>query len=573
MVTKEKYKLLRMPLFYSLFLVYMEVCFILGTFGMIDFGGFTSCIFFSMSIGLLFTVFSSFFSSKVNKAITIAIIAFITVIFIAQLVYYNIYSSIFSIYSIANGSTQVMEFWRKILDVVFAKVFYIAIFVLPLILFSKLGSKFIEFKPIKIKLKAVFVGFLVLTYLLGLSFLFISPKDLYSPYKLYFNTHSPSLSTKKLGLLTAMRLDVRYEIFGDKSLETYELNQQGLEDKEQSSGNSTAVIVSPEEIVKKVEYNKIDIDFDTLIEKESDETIKSMHQYFKSVEATEKNDYTGLFKGKNLVLVLAESFSPLAIDEKLTPTLYKMSKQSYKFTNFYTPIWPVSTSDGEYMTSTSLIPKEGVWSMAESSNNYLPFVMGNMMLQDGYNTYAYHNHSYTYYKRNLSHPNMGFETFKAVGNGLKINKKTWPESDLEMINNTVNEYINAKPFIAYYVTVSGHLEYNKYNAMALENWSYVDDLDYSTAAKAYLSCNIELDRAMESLIKQLEDAGIADDTVIALSGDHYPYGLTVQQMRELKGEPIEKNFELYENTLLVWNKDVEPVSIDKPASSMDISLL
>ena len=82
---------------------------------------------------------------------------------------------------------------------------------------------------------------------------------------------------------------------------------------------------------------------------------------------------------------------------------------------------------------------------------------------------------------------MGYQVFKAVGNGLKINSKIWPESDLEMINATFDEYKDKKPFLTYYVTVSGHLLYNENNCMAVKNWSYVKNLNYSTAVKAYLS--------------------------------------------------------------------------------------
>ena len=82
---------------------------------------------------------------------------------------------------------------------------------------------------------------------------------------------------------------------------------------------------------------------------------------------TEKNKYSGMFKDKNLIVITAEAFSPIAIDKELTPTLYKMYTEGFSFSNFYTPIFYVSTSDGEYVSLTSLLPKEGVWSFQESS--------------------------------------------------------------------------------------------------------------------------------------------------------------------------------------------------------------
>ncbi|UKI28386.1 MAG: hypothetical protein L6V78_05535 [Clostridium sp.] len=107
--------------------------------------------------------------------------------------------------------------------------------------------------------------------------------------------------------------------------------------------------------------------FATLAESETNEEIKNIHLYMNNQEATEKNKYTGMFEGKNLIAITAEAFSPLAVDKDLTPTLYKLVHEGFNFTNMYSPIYYVSTSDGEYVTLTSLLPKESVWSFYKSS--------------------------------------------------------------------------------------------------------------------------------------------------------------------------------------------------------------
>jgi len=90
-------------------------------------------------------------------------------------------------------------------------------------------------------------------------------------------------------------------------------------------------------------------------------------------------------------------------------------------------------------------------------------------------------------------------------------------------------------------------------------------------AKAYIACNIELDRALERLIDELEAKGIADKTVIALSTDHYPYGLEKDKINELAGHKVEENFELYENYFILWSGSMKkPIVIDKPCSSLDM---
>lgn len=334
-----------------------------------------------------------------------------------------------------------------------------------------------------------------------------------------------------------------------------------------SAGAGAVSEAVPEEALKP--FNTMDIDFEALMAGGKEDPYYPLHKYFSSVSPTATNQYTGMFKGDNLIMLTAESFSPYVISPELTPTLYRMATEGFVFNNFYNPVWWVSTSDGEYVACTGLIPKSGVWSLAASGKNYMPFTMGNQFRKLGYMTKAYHDHTYTYYKRHISHPNMGYD-YKGVGNGLNV-KKTWPESDLEMIDVTVGEYIGRQPFHTYYMTVSGHMNYNfSGNQMAAKNKKYVEDLPYSDEAKAYIACNLELEFAMRSLIEKLEAAGIAENTVIAISADHYPYGLARESIDELAGHKVEENFELYKSTFILWKKGMKPVIVDKPCTSLDI---
>ena len=169
---------------------------------------------------------------------------------------------------------------------------------------------------------------------------------------------------------------------------------------------------------------------------------------------------------------------------------------------------------------------------------------------------------------------MGY-TYYGVGNGLKLPHNIWPNSDLEMMQATVPNYIDKEPFHIYYMTVSGHTEYNwGGNNMARWNRATVDaaNLPYSEGVKAYLACNLELDKAIGYLLEQLEAAGIAENTVIALSADHYPYGLDKYDgMNEMAGHKLDTTFEMYKTAFLLWSGSMtEPVVIDRPASSLDI---
>ncbi len=509
---------------------------------------------FSLLFSLFIDLFTSLFSKKINKWLLIIVLGFLPILFISQYINYQFYGNIISIYSFLHGG-QVFEFFGAIWSVLTSKIIFIILFILPTILllvFNKrircysFNKKTFVFKFI------VFIAFFILS-LLSLN---IDSKDIYSAKNLYYYKHVPNSAAQTFGLITTMKLDLFRTI--NNFEETIDVSQNNQKDNN----------VINEKII---EYNKLDINFEELAENSKNKAIISINLYVNNSLPSEKNEYTGIFKGKNLIEIVAEAFYPIAINEELTPTLYKLTHEGFHFTNFYTPLYYASTSDGEYSTLNSLIPKEGVWSFYASRNNYRPYAYGNLFSNLGYTTYAFHNGRYKYYDRHLTHPNMGFN-YIACGNGLEknMNCKPWPQSDLEMINASFDYYGNNTPFMTYYMTISGHLEYNfGGNNMAYKNRNEVKNLPYSDAIKAYIATHIELDKALEELIKKLEEKGILDDTVIVMSADHYPYGLTNAQIKEVIPMEDEK-FDIHKNNLIIWNNKIPYTEINKYAMSIDI---
>jgi lipoteichoic acid synthase len=150
---------------------------------------------------------------------------------------------------------------------------------------------------------------------------------------------------------------------------------------------------------------------------------------------------------------------------------------------------------------------------------------------------------------------------------------------MEMFDFTVPQYIDKQPFSVYYMTVSGHCRYNQLgNAQSKKNWDLVQHLPYSDGVKAYIACNLELEKGLASLVKQLEDAGIADNTVIVMAPDHYPYGLGKawglkhDGLAELYGVEKYDLFQRDKNTLIIWSGCLEDMDmrIDAPVCSIDI---
>ena len=555
-------------LFFPLLILYYETILKVFIYDTVFNIGYVYMCLFSLPLGLLFYLLTTGFNEKTNKILFYSIISFLTLYYGAQIIYYRIFYTFTSFYSILVGTAKALGFIDVLINTLLDNIAELIAVFLPIgllvyfhrkIQFNKIPKNYI----IKVAVSAVIMQSAIVLTVLSSDIGILSPSYLYSETFLVVE------SVDKFGLLTTGRLDIK-NILKSMVFAVEPEYTEIVESEEPKPADEPPLELEPEELpVQTVEYNTMDIPFDELINKESNKTIKSMHEYFRSIEPTKKNEYTGKYKGKNLILITAEGFSPYAVNKDITPTLYKMQEEGFKFKNFYTPTWGVSTSDGEYVACTGLTPKEGIWSFYKSSKNYMPFAMGNQLKKQGYETKAYHNHYFDYYYRHVSHPNLGY-TYKGLGNGLDVTE-TWPESDLEMIELTVPEFIESEPFHVYYMTVSGHLQYNfSGNYIAAKNRSLVEALPYSNNVKAYLACNIELDKAMEKLIQELEKKGIAEDTLIAISPDHYPYGLKLNEISELANTEINTEIELNKGIFLLWSKGMEPVEIDKICSSLDI---
>lgn len=542
-----------------LFVIYQEVIFII--FGKIGFQNIILKIIFDIQISLILVLLCTFLKPFVNKIIHFLLLLLMSIINSIYFVYYKTFGAVLSIYSISKG-TNVLLFGTSILNVISNNWYIITLFILPIIVYLIFLKK-INIEKIKVKWKILILGSFVLLYII-LIFLIHGKTDIdiYSKYNLYYNVNNSRENLKNFGIFTTIRLDLQRTVTGFKEKRLYLF--------EDNEGNK--------KILNKDEYNITEIDFEELSKNQSDETLKEINEYLSTQEPTNKNEYTGIFEGKNLIVIVGESFSSLAIREDLTPTLYKLANTGFEFQNFYTPLFPVSTADGEYLTDTSLLPAEGVWSIEKMDGKTIPYSYGNVFKSQGYKTFAYHNYKYDYYKRNEYFETMGYDTYLANGNGLEEKMdftKDNPTSDYEMINATIGDYINEDKFVAYYITMSGHMDYGMENSMVQKNWDKVKDLPYSDKAKGYLATQIELDKAVEKIITELENAGKLEDTVILISGDHYPYGLTENEIKELSPYNmdgyINYTFEKFHMPLIIYNENVnENIKIEKYASSLDI---
>ena len=584
-------------LFFPILFVFMELSFHIYYYGRVD-EYLLFSTYFALSFGFLVSTLTGFLSRIAN--IIIAWIATIgTCIFFGlQMVYGHIFTKFISLSSVLENAGDATEFWKQALHGIIECIpGLLLVLVIPIVLVAiSIKKRFIcnsNEKKHSFIYQGVCFGLGMVFYVIAVLILPIDGTENFTPYDLYHKDFMLDMGIERLGVITGTRKDIHAFFFGDTEEinieETQGMSSLVIDDPlKESTPIPTATPIPTPEPTRMPDAtptpsptplptptpidtspNVLDIDFAALAESESNSEIRAIHKYMSEQEPTKKNEYTGMFKGYNFIYLVCEGFSPWAVDENVTPTLYKLTHEGIVLENFYTPIWYTSTSDGEYVALQGLIPYSSN-SFKRSKKNSLPMCFGWQFLKLGYTSRAYHAHTATYYGRNETHPNLGYE-FKAKNAGLKITDQ-WPESDLEMIQNSLPDYINDEHFHVYYMTVSGHMEYTfSGNTQAAHNKDAVAELPYSSNAKAYIACNKELDKALEYLLAELEKAGIADKTVIAFSADHYPYGLEKQYIDEIAGHEVEKNFELYKNYGVIWSASIkEPIVVTKPCSSLDL---
>lgn len=515
---------------------------------------------FSAAGGFLLSALVDILPRKAAHIVTYALCVFWTVLTCIEYCCKSYFKSYWGLSFITQMTGNVVgNFFSTMLEIIFGRIVFILLSFLPLVLLIIL-RRLLPGKTLSVRCRVMALAVFAVCQAVG-SALCYTGEDRAD----YTYNYVTDYAVPRFGLAATIRLEAQYAIFGLPDAPVIQVDEP----------------VPDEPMV--YDYNKMELDFTATSDLVGGSTLENMHNYFSSKTASQQNEYTGMFKGKNLIQITAEAFSPYVISKELTPTLYKLTHEGFVFTNYYQPGWGQSTTGGEFAHMTGIIPTwvNGNLSFYASHQDYMPFALGNQFRALGYTTVAYHNNSYTYYNRHLTHPNLGYDYY-GQGNGLTLTVPGWPYSDLEMMELTapayIEDYVNTgKPFHAYYMSVSGHANWGWGNAMSAKNREAAVAAypNASQPVQGYIAANLELEYALTYLLEQLEAAGIADDTVICMTADHYPYALVTDEVdyyQELSGkQDSELDISRYKNTWLLWSGSMESsVTVNTPCSAIDI---
>ena len=531
-------------------------------------GRFGAVCVFALGCGAVLGLLTSFVKGpKAQKRVVIAVCLVITVFWIAEYCVRDSYKTFMTPKLMIGGAGGVaQDYMKQVITVVLTNWWRIVLLLTPIVLYGL----FCRCAAVSWKKRGMLAVLAVACYGLGLVLVNFATPD------------APKLKAR-------YEFDEAADCFGLHVALVLETVRGGRDNVQPAFVEApTMPTLPPEETVEATEPEVVygdnvmeALDFAALAEKETNRNVSSLHSYVNSVKPTKQNQYTGLFEGKNLILITAEAFTAEVIDPERTPTLYRMANEGIRFEEYYQPAWGASTTAGEFSNVVGLVPVTGGMCMSEAIQQNLFLTMGNQLQELGYMSAAYHNHLHDFYDRNKTHVHLGYDTFKGQYGGLEGVDKVWTESDKQLIDATIGEYIDQQPFSIYYMTVSGHCMYSKHeNFQAKKNYHLVEDMDASEAVKCYHAAQLELEFAMEALIGYLEEAGIADDTVIVMGTDHYPYGLersatwqnTSDYLRELYGVEDYDNFSRDHNALIIWSGCLEDMDlkVEGPVYSLDI---
>lgn len=625
-----------LAVFLSLSCFYTEIVFKLSVETLHTVSSFVFLALFSLCVGL---VVSGIISLLPKKAVQILIPFYLGVlflIFVVEFLVYRQFKVAYDINTILNAATDALGgFGADIRQLIFCfdGISHIALFLLPLILWFVLREKIIgqlSEKSIR-RRRTGQVVYSLLVHLAGGAacygaalFLILCcglHKDIYT------NQYNFESAVMQFGLGEGLCLDIRNLVSSKTSAPVFESAEaefaqstastsldgtlasskeetvsggKNVVQAKEAAGTQEVVILQEgpssqstqtaqeDESVTPVVYGQsvTSVDFAALAA--AGGNCADIDAYVSTLTPSSQNAYTGSFAGKNLIMICAEAFSGFLIDPELTPTLYRLSTNGINFNDYYQQSI-AGTTGGEYQLLFGLIPTSGGSSIKEITQNGTHTNMGALLNDKGYFGMAFHNSDYTFYDRHQTHTKLGYsEGYMGVGNGLEdLISPVWPASDLELMQETLPMYIDKQPFNVYYMTVSGHSLYtfdrnamSRKNKDAVDAWCAKKNLSYSESVRAYIASNLELEKAVDYLVKTLEEKGIADDTVICIAPDHFPYGLdsdaalgNMPYLSELYGYPVNTYEERDRSRAIIWCgalEDNDPIIVDTPTSSVDI---
>lgn len=302
-------------------------------------------------------------------------------------------------------------------------------------------------------------------------------------------------------------------------------------------------------------------------------SVDNISTILKSNQETEVSPYSGMYEGKNLLLIEAESLNNFAIDPILTPTLYKLMTTGIMIEGYNSPLLYGSTSDTEFMANTSLFPSNsGYITYHRYASNTYPTTLAIQFKLEGYDADAFHNSAGDFYNRNTMLSQLGYNFLDSNILGLGAG-----ESDSNTLNVAKWIFYEKDKYFSFWITYSGHQPYTveSLNPTVLSYYNRVDQLypNLPTQEKVYMAKNMDLDISLEYLIYDFDRNQKLEDLVIILYGDHQPKEIFMDKPSFYEFCDIkEYDYDFCFNTpFIIWDSSLKSQILSKVSNPLDIA--
>ena len=335
-----------------------------------------------------------------------------------------------------------------------------------------------------------------------------------------------------------------------------------------------------------------------------DKAYKEFKNFYNEKEYLEKeNEFTNIFKDKNIIVIHAESMQDFVMDisfngEYLTPNINRLAKEGIFFSNFYAVESVGTSSDTEFTFNTSLLPSSsGTVFMSYYDRNYIS--IPKLMRDNGYNTFSMHGNKCDFWNRDIMHKNLGYNNFYCYKDSYKIDEviglglsdKSFFKQSVPIIkSNSNNKFYSVLIMLSNHTPFSDIKGYNNYDL----SYNYIDSngnnikdnyLEGSVMGNYFKSVNYA-DNAIGEFINDLDKEGLLDNTVIIIYGDHdakikknefinyynYKDGKYIDSSSEYYKEIDDYEYGLNRKVpLIIWTKDKKfNLEVDKVMSMLDV---
>ncbi len=311
--------------------------------------------------------------------------------------------------------------------------------------------------------------------------------------------------------------------------------------------------------------------FNTLIvpNKYGKEEFAKVDAFFEEKGTTKNNEYSDMFKGKNVIAVMLEGIDTWMVDKKHTPTIYKMMNEGINFTNYHSPFFGTGhTFNAEFAFNTGYFTPRSAVSAVNFSSNAYPYSLANLFKDAGYTVNSFHYNDSEFYNRGIMHKSFGYEKYHSFTDfGLP---ETVSQADSNILTNDeiYNKMVDAPPFFSFVITYSAHVPYTFDDAKLAVAKKNHPELINPYINKEKNNCLIlaaDTDDFFKMLLDRLKADGILEDTVIVAYTDHYAYGFSDQELLKSykKGENI------YRVPAFIYCADGKAKRVQKPMMPVD----